>query len=108
MVNGFISQFVVQVMANPRGRLTECAILPKSTFTIMGYIMIQIRIATGMDTFAYSHFEIVSGNADHSLPTATPVMMQIATHRLRYFSKKLRPPSGFFSSGSLLLFHIIM
>jgi hypothetical protein len=53
----------------------------------MGKIMIQIRIAMGIDTLAYSNFPRVSGITGNNLPSAIPTTMQAATHTLKYLSK---------------------
>ncbi len=55
------------------------------------YIMSHIRIATGMDTFAYSNLLKVSGIAGINCPIATPAIMHAATHNVKYFSKNPIP-----------------
>ena len=44
-----------------------------------------------MDTFAYSNLPSVSGMAGNYCPMAIPTTMQIATHTVRYRSKKPIP-----------------
>jgi len=48
-----------------------------------------MRIATGIDTFAYSNLLKVSGIEGTNCPIATPTIMHTATHTVRYFSKNL-------------------
>src|SRR6056297_2507786 len=43
-----------------------------------------MRMATGIETFAYSNLLSVSGTAGINLPTATPATMQSATHSVKY------------------------
>ena len=50
-----------------------------------------MRIATGIDTFAYSNLLKVSGIEGTNCPIATPTIMHTATHTVRYFSKKPNP-----------------
>ena len=60
-----------------------------------------MRIATGIDTFAYSNLLKVSGITGINRPMATPTIIHAATHSVRYFSKK---PNPFYSCiASLLL-----
>src|SRR5690606_13317559 len=100
IVKGLISQFVVQVTISPFGFFVALTMLEKSIFSIIGYIMSHIRIATGMDTFAYSNLLKVSGIAGINCPIATPAIMHAATHSVRYFSKN---PNPFFSCIGFLL-----
>ena len=52
MENGLMSQLVTQVTNSPLGFFPTLRMLWKSTFSIIGYIITQIRIAMGMDTRA--------------------------------------------------------
>jgi len=61
MVKGLISQLTVVVITNPLGWRRTPAMESKSTCTIIGKIMAQIRIATGIDTWAYSKRDSTSG-----------------------------------------------
>ncbi len=53
----------------------------------MGKIIIQMRIAMGMETLAYSNFPSTSGTMGNSFPIAIPAIIQAATQRLRKRSK---------------------
>jgi hypothetical protein len=53
--------------------------------------MIQIRIAIGMDTEAYSSLDKNPGIAGTYLPSRMPAAMQSNTQMVRYFSKKPMP-----------------
>jgi|GEM_PF-3013992 len=53
----------------------------------MGYIINQMRVATGMDTLAYSNLLNVCGTTGSHWPMAIPITMHNATHIVRYFSK---------------------
>ena len=99
IVNGFISQFTVSVTVRPFGIVKAFAILPKSIFNIMGKIIIHIRIAIGIDTFAYSNEPNVSGTIGASFPSVMPASMQSATHTLKYRSKNEMPSFFFHSCG---------
>ena len=83
MVNGLINQFTTKVMVSPLGILKAFTILPKSIFSIMGKIMIQIKIAIGIETLAYSSLPKVSGTTGNSFPIAIPATMHKTTHRVR-------------------------
>jgi hypothetical protein len=61
--------------------------LLKSTFSIIGKIISQIRRATGIETFAYSSLPSASGTVGNRTPIATPSPIQIATQIVRYFAK---------------------
>ncbi len=61
MVKGLISQFTTVVMANPLGSFLTSRIAPKSIWAIIGKIMAQIRMAMGIETWAYSKWDSVSG-----------------------------------------------
>ena len=50
-----------------------------------------MRIATGIETFAYSNLLKVSGITGINRPMATPTIIHAATHSVRYFSKKPNP-----------------
>jgi hypothetical protein len=86
-----ISQFVTQVTISPFGFFVAVIMLEKSIFSIIGYIMSHIRIATGIDTFAYSNLLKVSGITGINCLMATPTIIHAATHSVRYFSKKTNP-----------------
>ena len=79
MVNGLISQLTAVVITSPLGCLPTPATALKSTCAIIGKIMAQIRIATGMDTCAYSKRDSVSGTTGATCPSATPATMAKAT-----------------------------
>ena len=87
MVKGLISQLTVSVTVSPFGILMALTMLPKSIFSIIGKIIIQMRIAMGMETLAYSNFPSTSGTMGNSLPIAIPAIIQAATQRLRKRSK---------------------
>ena len=91
IVNGFISQFVTDVITMPLGRLPTFLMLLKSTLSIMGKIISQMSKATGIETLAYSNLLSVLGITGSSCPRVTPATMQRLTQRLRYRSKKLIP-----------------
>src|SRR5690554_7815668 len=80
MVKGLISQFTMVVMASPFGSLRTPTIALKSICAITGEIIAQIRMAMGMDTWAYSKRDRVSGIEGASCPRATPATMASATH----------------------------
>ena len=68
----------------------------KSIFSIIGNIIIQMRIAIGIDTLAYSNLLKKEGMVGKYFPIRTPVTMHRATHIDKYFSKKLIPWLVFF------------
>src|SRR5690554_7124753 len=80
MVKGLISQLTVVVMARPLGSLRTPTMALKSIWAIIGKIIAQIRMAMGMDTWAYSKRESASGIEGASCPRATPATMASATH----------------------------
>src|SRR5690554_7085965 len=61
MVKGLISQFTTVVMASPFGSFRTPTTALKSICAIIGKIIAQIRMAMGMDTWAYSKRDRVSG-----------------------------------------------
>lgn len=91
MVKGLISQFTVVVMTSPLGWRRTPSTAEKSICAIMGKIIAQIRIATGIDTWAYSKRESVSGTAGANWPSNTPTTMASATHTERKRSKSPMP-----------------
>ena len=80
MVKGLISQFTIVVMARPFGSFRTPTTALKSICAIIGKIIAQIRMAMGMDTWAYSKRDRVSGTPGASCPRATPAMIASATH----------------------------
>lgn len=70
--------------------------------------MNQMSTATGIDTCAYSSLLRASGNPGNLIPMNTPSKMHIATHAVRYLSKKPSPPLSFrptaLASGVVILF----
>jgi hypothetical protein len=50
-----------------------------------------MRIATGIDTRAYSNWDKKSGILGIYTPISTPMTMHANTHTVRYRSKKLIP-----------------
>src|SRR5690554_4093177 len=79
IVKGLISQFTMVVMASPFGSFLTPTIAPKSICAIIGKIIAQIRIAIGMDTWAYSKRDRVSGIPGANWPKATPAIIARAT-----------------------------
>lgn len=71
MVKGLMSQLVTQVIVKPFGLFVTWTILVKSIFSIMGYIISHIKMAIGMDTWAYSNRLNVLGMTGATCPTAT-------------------------------------
>src|SRR5690554_6109082 len=79
MVKGLISQLTVVVMANPFGSFLTPTMALKSIWAIIGKIIAQIRMAMGIDTWAYSNRARVSGTDGASWPRATPTTIARAT-----------------------------
>ncbi len=61
----------------------------------MGYIITQIRIAVGIEIFAYSNLPKNSGIADKYFPINTPAAIHSITQTVRYLLKKLIPDVSF-------------
>ena len=51
----------------------------------------DIKIAIGIDTFAYSNFPKNSGTDGRNFPIRIPIPIQRITHIVRYFSKNPIP-----------------
>src|SRR5690606_2488040 len=79
MVKGLISQLTMVVMARPLGSLRTPTMALKSICAIIGKIMAQIRMAVGIETWAYSNRDRVSGIEGASWPSATPATIASAT-----------------------------
>ena len=83
MLKGLISQLTVSVIVKPLGILMAFTMLPKSIFSIIGKIIIHIKMAMGMETLAYSSLPRNSGTRGKNLPRAMPATMHKATHKVR-------------------------
>ena len=92
MVNGLISQFTTVVMARPFGSFLTFTMALKSICAIIGKIIAQIRMAIGIDTWAYSKRDSVSGTTGASWPRATPATIAKATQTDRYLPNRSMPP----------------
>ncbi len=66
--------------------------------TTVGYIMKNSKIPIGMDNWANFRDSINCPNVGINLPTNGPATMQIAIHKVRYFSQ--RPKDSSFSTCS--------
>jgi hypothetical protein len=96
IVKGFIAQFIKSVNHTGLVDLPAFITSAKSIFTIIGYIMKNKQMAIGMETTGapLTYIERPSRNfamLGATLPINTPNPMHTKTHKVRYFSKKLKP-----------------
>jgi hypothetical protein len=104
-----ISQFTAVVIASPLGSRRTPMTALKSICAIMGKIIAQIRMAMGMDTWAYSKRDRVSGTEGASCPRTTPATMARATQTDSYRSTSPMPPATSSNSvTSVLLIMIVL
>ncbi|MCK7508489.1 MAG: hypothetical protein MZV70_33515 [Desulfobacterales bacterium] len=94
IVKGFTHQLMKSVRRTGLPLLPARTTLPKSIFTIMGYIIMNRQIAMGMETTGAPPTVIdmesrVLAKVGAALPSSIPATIQSATHTVRYFSKGL-------------------
>ena len=97
MLNGFMIQLINTVKPKPFQSLATCFIEEKSICTIIGNIMAQTKMATGILTVEILISLSVLMESPPMIPTAIPTPMHKSTQRVRYFSKN---PIDFFASRS--------
>ena len=68
-----------------RSFVATCFTLWKSTFIIIGYIIIQIKIAIGIEIPATESLFRKAGIAGRNFPINTPTIIHRITHTVRYF-----------------------
>ncbi len=92
---GFINQLTISVNTSPFGCLVICFSEEKSTLTIIGKIITQIKKAIKKLTLEYSNLEISIKIFGNMFPPIVPIMIDNNTQIDKYFSNL--PKLTFFS-----------